>query len=89
MRLHGLIFAAAHAVPFVPLNYDPKIASFAESQAIPALPLDVTPDTLVGVASDCWTAAEETRQERLRRAERLQAEAERNIRSLADICTGR
>lgn len=30
MRLHGLIFAAGHAVPLIGIVYDPKVSSFLQ-----------------------------------------------------------
>ena len=36
MRLHSLIFAAGAGVPFVPIVYDPKVASFASEVGVAA-----------------------------------------------------
>jgi len=34
MRLHSLIFAAGAGVPFVPIVYDPKVASFGDATGL-------------------------------------------------------
>jgi N-acetylglucosaminyldiphosphoundecaprenol N-acetyl-beta-D-mannosaminyltransferase len=40
VRLHALIFAALLGIPCIALNYDPKVAAFAEFMGIPSLSLD-------------------------------------------------
>ena len=85
MRLHSLIFAAARGVPFVAVDYDPKIPAFCRSFGVSALPVTVTPDKLWDTICCIWSGAESQREALEIRAATLRAESERNFRALADI----
>lgn len=56
MRLHGLIFAAISAVPFLPLPYAGKVADFVEAVGVP-VPAAVERDSvgaLLAAIDDVW-----------------------------------
>lgn len=58
MRLHSLIFAASEGVPFVPVVYDPKVASFAQSCGAPAeLSVEsLTAQSVAATITAAWSA---------------------------------
>ena len=51
-RLHGMILAAAAGTPFAGVDYDPKVAAFAEETRSPLLPLSPDPGEVVRVVSE-------------------------------------
>jgi len=61
MRLHSLIFAAGAGVPFVPIAYDPKVASFASEMGIAAVKIgDRDFDVLAQTIREAWRNRDET-----------------------------
>lgn len=64
MRLHSLIFAAGETTPFVPVVYDPKVASFADSAGaervlnIESLSADEVAQAVISV----WEKRDQTRE---------------------------
>lgn len=61
MRLHAIIFAASEGVPFVPIVYDPKVASFASAAGLPCS-VDVgsvTSESLAQAVRAAWRAKSE------------------------------
>ncbi|MDI9586782.1 MAG: polysaccharide pyruvyl transferase CsaB [Acidobacteriota bacterium] len=86
MRLHGLIFAAAHAVPAVGISYDPKVRAFAELAGQPWVDLpDCTPERLVQVVSETWAASENHRNDLEQTARGLLSDAERSFELLEQL----
>lgn len=78
MRLHAVVFALMYGIPFVALNYDPKIVSLAmrvgQDHAILDLP-GLTPERVARGLALAW-------QDRHKTAARLRHEAE-HLRALA------
>jgi hypothetical protein len=77
VRLHGLVFAAAGAVPTVALAYDPKVTAFMAEVGLPAvLPVDSTGLAVAEAMARTWDGRIALRS-RLRAAMRgLRARAE-------------
>lgn len=82
MRLHSLIFAAGAGVPFVPIAYDPKVASFASEMGAAAVKIgqrDI--GALAEAIQRAWRNREDTakalaaKSAELRRSALLPAEA--------------
>ncbi len=73
MRLHSLIFAAGVGTPFVPLVYDPKVASFAASvgQGPGADLATLDADALHRSIVETWQRREEIASDLLDRADDL------------------
>lgn len=89
MRLHSLIFAAAERVPFVPIVYDPKVASFAAiaeqhgGVGVSSLDARALEDAIV----DAWERRAELRErlrERSAQLSELALESARLARELLD-----
>ncbi len=61
VRLHSLIFAAIHNVPFVALNYDPKIGSFLREIGVDSqLKIEeIDVDILKRLCKTIWTRREQ------------------------------
>ncbi|MCR4426143.1 MAG: polysaccharide pyruvyl transferase CsaB [Firmicutes bacterium] len=63
MRLHSLILAAAASVPFVGIDYDPKVAAFfAMVGSSDVVPVDASSDDLIRACEVAWSRREEIRQ---------------------------
>ncbi len=90
MRLHALIFAASEGVPFVPVAYDPKVASFAAMTGQPSL--DVTTldaDALSAAIVSAWNERAERRAHLARCAEQMKRQALESGRIAADLLSGK
>ncbi len=62
MRLHSLIFAAGEEVPFVALDYDPKVASFADITGQPRVDIaSLDAGELSSIIIDAWSGREQRR----------------------------
>lgn len=54
MRMHGAVFAAMTGVPFVALDYWPKMHGFCEQVGVEALPMDATATEIVAAFGEVW-----------------------------------
>ena len=79
MRLHAAIFAAAQAVPFAGLAYDPKVSAFAESVGARYAPATAGAEAVVAVVREAWERRDEETPRRFEASHRLRTGAERNI----------
>jgi len=90
MRLHGLIFAAARAVPIFGISYDPKVEALANRLRAPVVGTATSVDAaalrqgLEGIREE-----EDTRRrDREARAEHLRQAAERNVERALELLRG-
>jgi len=79
MRLHACIFAAAQAVPFVALSYDPKVAAFASGAHALWAPLEADLEEVLHLIDRAWSERETSAAARAAFADELRAQAERNL----------
>lgn len=76
MRLHSLIFAAGTGVPFVPITYDPKVASFASEMGAAAVSIgDRDLDALAETIRTAWRNRQSTAQALAVRSDKLRESA--------------
>lgn len=86
MRLHGLIFAAAAAVPALGISYDPKVAHFAQTAQQPTVSLDeLSSPRLIQQLNQLWATREQQIARREQAAARLHQAAARNFDVLAEL----
>ncbi len=86
MRLHGLIFAAATAVPALGISYDPKVEHFAQTAQQPVVGLDeLSADRLIQTVDDLWATRQQDIVHREQVAARLCEAATRNFDILAEL----
>ncbi len=86
MRLHGLVFAAAQAVPAIGLAYDPKVFAFASQAEQPTFSLDeLSADGLLAAGERAIGDAQATAAGRQRCAQRLQRAAMCNFEVLERV----
>ncbi len=92
MRLHGLILAAASAVPALGISYDPKVARFARTADQPTVNLDeLSTECLIQEVDDLWATRQQRAAERQQVATRLADAAQRNfdvLTALAEALSG-
>ncbi len=72
MRLHGLIFAAATAVPALGIAYDPKVDYFAQTaEQIVVKPDEVSSQHLIQAVDGLWATCRSDSAHRQQLASRL------------------
>ena len=90
MRLHGIIFAAAQAVPAVGISYDPKLNAFGGRARQPVVKLGgCTQERLTALVDGILAEAGVGSEKRRATAVELKAAAERNFDALSGLVTGR
>lgn len=91
MRLHALIFAAAHGVTPVGISYDPKVDSFlrALGRTPAAQVASITGEALVGAIRSAWQTREEDALSLKRKASLLREKALENGALLASLVASR
>lgn len=88
MRLHGLIFAAAHGVPALGLSYDPKVTAFARQAEQRILPLEsLSALTLRVAVEDLWRDREAGAAARQAAKSRLRQAAQLNLQVLQEVAS--
>ena len=74
-RLHGMVLAAVAGTPFAGINYDPKVAAFAEETGAPLLPVEVpraeTAALVQARVEPDWAAVERLKQRARESLDRL------------------
>ena len=88
MRLHSLIFAACHEVPFVALVYDDKVAAYCEALGLPVqalLPAQVPAASILSVVDRTLASSLQIREQLRSAVPQLAANANQSIDKICEI----
>ncbi len=86
MRLHFLIFAAIHGVPFIPLPYASKVMGFLQTLEMPTPPLkEINSGKLCAFLDSVWDSRQSISEQLKKKIPALQDQARKNFQELSHL----